>query len=102
MDEDYTSYHVDLSQFDTHGFCKGYQLRRHRYEYMANIGCHQARSDWGDLISPTSKFGGCNPVNGNFNAVVLPLCKPERLELVSYILECRSLYIRIIAKYYAN
>lgn len=42
-------------------------------------------------IGPATEFGGCNPLNGNFTALVLPLCKPERLQLVAYVLECRYL-----------
>lgn len=45
--------------------------------------------DWIRYIGPAPEFGGCNPVNGNFTALVLPLCKPERLQLVAYVLGCR-------------
>jgi hypothetical protein len=81
---------LDLSQYNTHGFCPGYPLRRHRYETLANVGCHEARTDWIHYIGPVAEFGGCNPMNGNFTALVLPLCKPERLQLVAYVLECRD------------
>ncbi|CAG8178600.1 unnamed protein product, partial [Penicillium nalgiovense] len=36
---------------------------------------------------PGRTLGNCNPYEGHFASVVLPLCKPERLELVSYIFE---------------
>jgi hypothetical protein len=88
MLEDVTSDHIDISHYDTHGFCQGYSLRRHRYESLANAGSHEARKDWIHFIGPVAEFGGCNPANGNFAALVLPGCKPERLRLVAYILEC--------------
>ena len=87
--DDATSYEVDLADYDTHGLCSKYTLRRHKYETEANAGCHEARSDWIRYIGPVRQFGGCNPVNGNFSSVVLPLCKPECLRLVAYVLECR-------------
>jgi hypothetical protein len=90
VSDDQTSFTVDISQYDTEGFCANYRLRRHKFEQFANDGCHEARLDWSKYVQSTDQFGGCNPVNGNFTAVVLPLCKPERLRLVAYILECRS------------
>ena len=87
--DDVTSYIVPISQYDTHGLCSDYTLRRHKYEAKANAGCLEARSDWIKYIGPIVQFGGCNPINGNFSAVVLPLCKPERLRLIAYVLECK-------------
>ena len=86
--DDLTSYPLDLSQYDTHGLCTKYSLRKHKYESEANAGCQEARQDWIQNVGPVNQFGGCNPLNGNFTAVVLPLCKPERLRLLAYILEC--------------
>lgn len=86
-----TSNLVDLSQFDTEGFCRSYTLRRHVFEHLANAGCQEARVDWAKYIAPVDKFGGCNPINGNFTALVLPFCRPERLHLVAYILECKAI-----------
>jgi hypothetical protein len=80
---------LDLSHYDTQGFCPNYPLLRHRYESLANLGCREARTDWIQYVGPVGEFGGCNPLNGNFTALVLPLCKPERLQLVAYILECK-------------
>jgi len=89
MMEDDTSVLVDLTQYDTHGFCPGYRFRRHLYESLANAGCYEARQDWIQYIGPVTEFGNCNPRNGNFTANVLPLCRPDRLKLVAYILECK-------------
>ena len=87
--DDATSYDLDLADYDTHGLCSKYTLRRHKYESEANAGCYEARQDWSRYIGPVEQFGGCNPVNGNFSSVVYPLCKPERLRLVAYVLECK-------------
>lgn len=85
-----TSDLVDISRFDTHGLGANYKLRRHKFEHLADTGCHKARSDWVKYIGPLTEFGGCNHINGNFSAVVLPLCRPDRLELIAYVLECKS------------
>jgi hypothetical protein len=79
---------LDISRFDTEGLCNDYTLRRHKFEHLADRGCHKARSDWAKHVGPVKEFGGCNHINGNFSAVVLPLCRPDRLELVAYVLEC--------------
>jgi ophiobolin F synthase len=88
---DATSYIVPLSNYDTHGLCADYTLRRHKWEAEANAGCHEARLDWIRYIGPIEQFGGCNPINGNFSAVALPLVKPERLRLIAYFFECKWL-----------
>lgn len=90
MDHDNTTSHVvDMSGYNTQGFCPGYTLRRHIFEAEANHGSYEARLDWQRYIGPEDQFGGCNPVNGNFSSVVLPLCHPERLRLVAYVHECK-------------
>lgn len=89
LSDDATSYELELTDYDTHGLCSKYRLRRHKYEIEANAGCYEARTDWIKYIGPVELFGGCNPINGNFSSLVLPLCKPERLRLVAYVLECR-------------
>lgn len=87
-DADELSDLLDIREYDTQGLCQNYLLRRHKHEVQANLGSYEARLDWIRLIGPVDQFGGCNPINGHFAAVVLPLCLPERLRLVSYILEC--------------
>ncbi|KAM7196549.1 Isoprenoid synthase domain containing protein [Rhypophila sp. PSN 637] len=96
MERDDTSVLVDISQYDTQGFCPGYQLRRHQYETLANAGCQEARQDWIRYIGPAAEFGNCNPINGNFTANVLPFCKPERLKLVAYVLEYAFLHDSVV------
>ncbi|KAL2166793.1 hypothetical protein VTG60DRAFT_2146 [Thermothelomyces hinnuleus] len=87
---------LDISQYATHGFCPDYPLLRHRYESLANAGCLEARKDWARYIGPAGEFGGCNPFDGNFTALVLPLCKPERLRLVAYVIEYAFLHDTIV------
>jgi hypothetical protein len=98
--DDVTSFEVNLEDYDTHGLCSNYTLRRHKYESEANAGCHEARSDWIRFIGPVDQFGGCNPVNGNFSSLAYPLCKPERLRLLAYVLECRLLCF--VLSYHSN
>jgi hypothetical protein len=91
MDHERTAETLEIAQYATHGFCPAYPLKRHRHEKLANAGCHEAREDWAKYIGPAREFGGCNPLDGNFTALALPLCKPERLKLVAYLLECTFL-----------
>lgn len=86
--EDKTSYLVERSAPDIQGFCHNYPLRRHKFEDKANEGSYQCRADWAEYIGPIGRWGNCNPWEGHFGAVVLPLCRPERLPVISYILEC--------------
>src|SRR5689334_4491283 len=37
---------------------------------LANAGCLEARRDWARYIGPAREFGGCNPIDGNFTALV--------------------------------
>lgn len=86
--DDEVSYVVPLSNYGTDGLCRDYTLRRSKWEAEANAGSHEARMDWMKYIGPIEEFGGCNPINGNFSAVALPLTRPDRLRLVAYLLEC--------------
>lgn len=79
----------DASDID--GLCHGYELRRHKHQQNANEGSLHCREDWTRYIGPIERWGNCNPYEGHFAAVVLPMCKPERLPLVSYIFECKDL-----------
>lgn len=87
---DELSYPIHRPSPDIQGFCKGYSLRRHKYENKANEGSLQCRSDWEKFIGPIERWGCCNPSDGHFGAVVLPFCKPERLPIISYIFECAT------------
>ncbi|KAG2026212.1 hypothetical protein GB937_001719 [Aspergillus fischeri] len=93
---DQTSYLVPRSSPDIEGFCKGYPLRRHRFEHESNKGALQCRADWNEFISPIERWGCCNPWEGNFAAVVLPFCKPERLAIISYIFEYAFMYDNVV------
>ncbi|CAG8218609.1 unnamed protein product [Penicillium nalgiovense] len=84
------SYVVRRQTPDIDGLCHDYTLRRHKYEKRANEGSFRCREDWKQYIGPIERWGNCNPYEGHFASVVLPLCKPERLELVSYNLECEQ------------
>ncbi|GFF26184.1 fusicoccadiene synthase [Aspergillus lentulus] len=93
---DQTSYLVQRSSPDIEGFCKEYPLRRHRFEDESNKGALQCRGDWVEFIGPIERWGCCNPWEGNFAAVVLPFCKPERLAIISYILEYAFMYDNVV------
>ena len=87
-----TSRPIDHFSYNNHGFSSGFKLRRHKYEHLADEGSRQCRSDWLRCVGPVDKFGNCNPYSGHFGAVVIPLCKPERLRVVAYIFEYAFIY----------
>lgn len=89
FDGEATSFKVPRDTISIGGFCDQYSLRRHNYEEKANQGCFRLRKDWQKYIGPIERWGSCNPFEGNFGSVVLPLCKPDRLELACYIFECK-------------
>ena len=81
---------LELTQYDTRGFCHGFPARRHNHEEEANNGSREARADWVRYIGPVDTAGGCNPFSGHFAALTLPTCKPETLRLISYVLDTLS------------
>ncbi|EMC96021.1 hypothetical protein BAUCODRAFT_513498 [Baudoinia panamericana UAMH 10762] len=91
-----TSYVVDSSQFDSQGFCDGYELRRHRCESEANLGAYEARRDWLRSIGPIDEFGNANPYHGDFTSVVLPFTIPDRVRLCAYAMEYAFIYDNVL------
>lgn len=87
---DELSVHVTRDAPDIDGLCHGYELRRHKHEQNANEGSLRCREDWTKYIGPIERWGNCNPYEGHFASVVMPMCKPERLALASYIFECKD------------
>ncbi|KAJ9273363.1 hypothetical protein DTO212C5_437 [Paecilomyces variotii] len=94
--DDETSYTVPRESSDIEGFCDGYALRRHKFEDKAIEGSLQCREDWLKYIGSIERWGCNNPWEGHFGAVVLPLCKPERLGVISYIFEYAFLYDNVV------
>lgn len=88
--QDDISYQVDLVTSDIAGFCHDYPLRRHKNEDRANDGSIQCRTDWVKYIGPIERWGSCNPYEGHFGSLVLPICKLERLNVASHVFECMS------------
>lgn len=86
--EDKTFYLVERSTPDIQDFCHNYPLRRHKFEDKANEGSYQCRADWAEYIGSIGRWENCNPWEEHFGAVVLPLCRPEKLAVISYILGC--------------
>jgi len=72
----------------TEGFTSGWETRRHKHEAVANQASHEARRDWLRLVGYTDEFGACNPPSGNWTALAMPFCLPERVWITGYIVEC--------------
>ncbi|KAJ9364273.1 geranylgeranyl pyrophosphate synthase [Paecilomyces variotii] len=94
--DDERSYTVPRESSDIEGFCDGYALRRHKFEDKAIEGSLQCREDWLKYIGPIERWGCNSPWEGHFGTVVLPLCKPERLGVISYIFEYAFLYDNVV------
>jgi ophiobolin F synthase len=86
---------LDMSNYPTQGLSQEYVLRRHKFESEADEGIYDARLDWIKYIGRLDEFGSENPINGNYTALCLPLCRPERIQLVSYIVECTLLRVSV-------
>ena len=87
---------LDLTRYDTQGFCRDFPARRHNHEEEADNGSREARADWVRYIGPVDAAGGCNPFSGHFAALTLPTCKPERLRLISYVFEYAFLHDNVL------
>jgi hypothetical protein len=87
-DQDEISYLVSRQTSDIDGFCHEYPLRCHKHDQKANEGSFRCREDWARYVGPLDRWANCNPYHGNFVSLVLPLCKPGRLALISYFCEC--------------
>ncbi|KAK3377643.1 isoprenoid synthase domain-containing protein [Podospora didyma] len=81
------SHLLDASAYDTDGLCGGLLIRVHKHAELATAGALRAQRDWKELIGPlTSNFcGSLAPIS--LTAVAAPGCRPERLEIVSYVIE---------------
>lgn len=84
---------LNVSDYPTLGMSANYDLRRHKFESLANDGAHEMRSDVRRYIGNPSDFGGCNPVNGHIIALTMPMIKPERVKLAGYVYECSSTHL---------
>ncbi|KAI1413293.1 geranylgeranyl pyrophosphate synthase [Hypoxylon sp. FL1857] len=83
------SHLIDPSSYDTQGLCEGIPLRYHRNYDMEEIGIIRLREDWQKFVGPlpsSSSGGSLGPVY-NFTAATAPECLPDRLEIVSYVME---------------
>jgi hypothetical protein len=87
--QDYqTSSLLDISKYSTHSLCTDYLLRLHISAAEVDAGCEDLRRDWTENVGPLATEGSCNKIDGNFWALVLPLCKKERMRLIGYVGEC--------------
>jgi hypothetical protein len=82
-----TAFALDFASYDTQKFHTNLPVRIHKLDAEANDGCREARLDWIKYCGPAIQFGNCNPVNGNFTSLTMPLVIPERLRWIGYIYE---------------
>jgi hypothetical protein len=82
---------LDMSKYDPLGLFPNYELRRSKFEWLANLGSNELRSDWLHYVGPLAadRFGVCNPLSGHAMALILPFCKPDRIKIISYLVESK-------------
>jgi hypothetical protein len=88
------SHLIDPSSYDTQGLCDGIPLRCHRNADIEEVGTIRLRSDWQKYVGPlplSTHGGNLGPVY-SLTAVTIPECLPNRLEIVSYIMEFAFLH----------
>nr|BCP56498.1 phomopsene synthase [Diaporthe amygdali] len=88
------SYVIDPSSYDNQGLCNGIPLRVHRNADIEEYATISLRNDWRKHVGPLplTSYGGNLGPKYNFTAVTLPECRPDRLEIVSYIMEFAFLH----------
>lgn len=88
------SYLVDPSSYETHGLCDGIPLRVHRNTDLEEAAVIRLRNDWARLVGPLPivSYGASMGPYFSFTSVVIPECRPDRLEIVSYVMEFGFLY----------
>jgi hypothetical protein len=74
---------VDPSEYDLQGVSDpAIELRRHKNPEFEVIGALHAQQDWKQHVGPLQEpYRGCFSPHGNFMAVAVPECIPERLEI---------------------
>lgn len=88
------SYVIDPSSYDNQGLCNGIPLRVHRNADIEEYATIRLHNDWKEHVGqlPLTSYGGNLGPKYNFTAVTLPECRPDRLEIVSYIMEFAFLH----------
>jgi hypothetical protein len=85
------SHLIDPSSYDNQGLCDGIPLRCHRNSDTADFGAIRLLSDWqkfvGPIMSSRASYTGLLGPIYNCTAVAFPECLPERLDIISYIIQ---------------
>ncbi|KAG8526296.1 uncharacterized protein KY384_000289 [Bacidia gigantensis] len=90
-----TSRLVDPSDYQLEGLdglCDDVPFREHNDPIKGDIGAIRAQEDWKRLVGPLKDFKGGLAPRGNFVAMTMPECLPERLEVISYASEFAYLH----------
>lgn len=83
---------VEPNSYRNDGLSSNIPLRIHRDPYKEIYGAIQAQKDWNEHVGPIDAYmGGLGPVY-SFIRVIVPECRPERLEIMSYANEFAFLY----------
>ncbi|KAI0517898.1 fusicoccadiene synthase [Xylaria bambusicola] len=87
------SHVIDPRSYDNLGLCDGIPLRVHRNADLEEAGTIRLRDDWRKYVGPLPGTNGGNigPVY-SFTSVTIPECLPDRLEVVSYVMELGFLH----------
>lgn len=69
-------------------------VRIHRHDSLADVGAKCLTGDWGRIMGDgqEKKSNGSPSVAGNWGSFIWPECLPDRLGLLSYLLDAGCLH----------
>ncbi|KAL3456546.1 putative geranylgeranyl diphosphate synthase [Aspergillus heterothallicus] len=83
---------VDPANYKTYGLCDGYDVRCNDNAEAEDIGCLRCQEHWRKSIGPLGAFKGALGNPFNLISLVIPECRPERLEIVAFSNELAFLH----------
>ncbi|KAI0977017.1 fusicoccadiene synthase [Xylaria arbuscula] len=85
---------IDPRNYGNHGLCDGISLRVHHNVDIEEHGVIRLRNDWHRYVGsmPSVSLGGSMGPIYNSTSATIPECHPDRLEIVSYIMELGFLH----------
>lgn len=88
------SHLIDRSSYDSHGLCDEIPLRCHRNSDIEEFAASRAQSDWCRHVGPIapSNYAGTLGPTYSLSSVVFPECLPDRLDIISYVMEFAFLH----------
>lgn len=84
---------LDMNGFDTDGLGLRLPARIHKSHREIDEATIKLRRDWAKQVGTITEFGQYNPFHGNFIALALPTCLPERVSVLARLSEGTLLFL---------